>query len=75
MVVFGLSGKSITLVLLVVVMFLTYLLIHIWILLILSVGHNLFHLIVERSGKGRGVNIQVVHFVFVSHLIDRLVLM
>ena len=42
---------------------------------ILSAGYNLYHLIVERSGKGRGVNIHVVHFLFVSHLIDRLVLM
>ena len=75
MVFFGLSCRSITLMYLVVMIFLMCQLIYIWILPILSVGHNRFHLIVERSGKGRGMIIPIVYFAFVSHLIDWFVLM
>ena len=75
MVVFGLSCRSITLVYLVVVIFMMCLLIHIWILPIMSVGHNRFNLIADRSRKGRSAIILVVHVVFLSHLIDQLILM
>ena len=71
--VFGLLCKSITLVYLVVVIFLMCLLIHIWILLILIVGHSRFHLSTERSEKGKVIVIHIVYFTFVLHLIDQLV--
>ena len=73
--VFGVLCKRITLVYLVVVIFLVCLWIHIWILLILIVDHSRFYPSAERSGKGKVTFIQIVHFAFVSHLIDQLVVM
>ena len=41
----------------------------------LNDGNNIYHLNVERSVKGRVVSFLVVHSLFVSHLIDQLVLL
>ena len=73
--VFGLLCESITLVYLVVVIFLMCLLIYIWIKLSLIVGYSRYHLSTERFGKGKVLVIQIVHFTFVPHLIDQLVVM
>ena len=64
---------NITLVHLVVVIFLVYVRVHIWIKMSLIVGHSRYHLSAERSGKGKVLIIQIIHFAFVSHLIDQLV--
>ena len=64
---------SITLVILVVIHFLIFWLVYIFILLFILVGHSLFHLSVERSGKGRVVIVFCVSSVFVSHSIEQLV--
>ena len=58
---------SITLVILVVVHFLMFWLIHIMILLFVLVGRNFFHLSVEGFGKGSDVIILCVRSMFVSY--------
>ena len=75
MMVFDLLCLNITFVYLVIAHFLMCLLIYIWILLFLIVGHSQFHLNEERSGKGKVMFILSVHFSFVSHSTDQSVVM
>ena len=71
--IFDLLLISITLANLVVVLFLIFFLIHIWIIIVVIIGHSLFQSNAERSRKGKVVIVQRVRFVFVSYLTEQLV--